>query len=104
MLLLGPRPSHVSDIIEEYEIGWHVAHGDVPGMIRALQALADTPRETLRQMGARARAAVDERFSKETLCSQFVDAVVRDLPRPAAAGSTTAASTPAQVSTQRPTG
>lgn len=80
VLLLGPRPSHASDILDEYDIGWQVAHGDVPGMIRALQAVADTPREQLRQMGDRARAAVDDRFSKEALCSQFVDAVVRDLP------------------------
>ncbi len=97
VLLLGPRPSHASDILDEYGIGWHVSHGDVPGMIGALRTVAETPWGTLRQMGERARAAVDDRFSKEALCSQFVDAVVRDLPKPVTAVPSVDVSTPAQV-------
>ena len=31
ILLLGPAPCHVSDLIEQYKIGWHVEHDDVDG-------------------------------------------------------------------------
>lgn len=99
VLLLGPSPSHAADILDETQIGWHVAHGDVPGMVRTLLAVADTPRDTLRQMGARARAAVEARFRKEALCNQFVDVVVRDLPKAAPLGRLEPDQSPAPVST-----
>ena len=31
ILFLGPRPSHVSDLLDAHHLGLHVAHGDVDG-------------------------------------------------------------------------
>jgi colanic acid biosynthesis glycosyl transferase WcaI len=79
ILALGPKPSHVSDLIEQHGIGWHIEHGDVDGCERALRQMLAMPREQLRAMGERGAQAVSQSLSKRTLCSQFVDVVERGI-------------------------
>lgn len=73
ILFLGPRPSHVSDLIDEHEIGWHVEHGDVQGAIDAIDAMLRTGDDRLRYMGERARSAIQSGLSKRALCGRFCD-------------------------------
>ncbi len=75
VLLVGPSPSHISDIIDEFDIGWQVAHGDVEGAIRAIRSILETPAEVLAERGTRARAAITESLSKEVLCGRFCDVI-----------------------------
>ncbi|MGD9690641.1 MAG: glycosyltransferase family 4 protein [Phycisphaerales bacterium] len=82
ILLLGPSPSHVSDLIEQHRIGWHVAHGDTAGAVRVLREMLATPPEQLAQMGERAAAVISTTLSKATLCGSFCDVLCRGLPRP----------------------
>ncbi len=37
ILFNGPRPSHVSDLLDEHGFGRHAAHGDVDGTVAALR-------------------------------------------------------------------
>lgn len=71
ILALGPRRSHIAELVREHDLGWHVEHGDVEGAVAALTRAADAPRESLRAIGARARALMRERYDKSRLLDQF---------------------------------
>lgn len=86
ILALGPKPSHVSDLIEQHAIGWHIEHGDVDGCERALREMLAMPREQLRAMGERGARAVSQSLSKRVLCEQFVDVVERGIGKAGGAG------------------
>lgn len=80
ILLLGPDPCHVSDIIREHRIGWHIRHGDVEGAVRTIEEILATPREELEAMGRRARELASSRFSMQELRARFCDVVERAIP------------------------
>lgn len=73
VLLLGPRPCHVSDILDKHGIGWHVQHGDVQGCIDAIKAAASTPQPQIEAMGAKALEVLNASLSKRELCGRFCD-------------------------------
>jgi glycosyltransferase involved in cell wall biosynthesis len=73
VLLVGPRPSHAADLIDEHAIGWQVDHGDEPGLIDRLREVVKLPRAELAAMGARAQQVVRRRFDKELLCGAMCD-------------------------------
>lgn len=84
VLLLGPRPCHVSDLIEQHRIGWHIAHGDVDGAVRTLREALATPAAELAAMGERAAKVVSSSLSKRELSGRFCDVLEAGL---AGAGS-----------------
>jgi glycosyltransferase involved in cell wall biosynthesis len=71
--LLGPSPSHVSDLLERHDIGWHVGHGDVDGAVRAVEEMAAAGRERMSEMGLRAKRAIEGELSKRVLCGRLCD-------------------------------
>ena len=77
VLFLGPRPSHVSDLLDQHEIGWHVAHGDVEGMVRAIERIRQTPAETMARMGQTARRVLQADMGQAILCGRFCDHLER---------------------------
>jgi len=82
VLLLGPNPCHVSDIIEQHRIGWHIAHGDIEGAVRTLREVLATPAAELAAMGERAAKVISSSLSKRELSGRFCDVMERGLPRP----------------------
>ena len=86
ILLLGPTPSHISDLIADYQIGWQVPHGDVKEAERILRLILNTPVENLLEMGQRAGEIIGDKLSKEYLLRQFCDILQRGLPDPAHGG------------------
>ena len=75
VLFLGPRPSHVSDLLDRHDFGWQVSHGDVEAMVATLRAMADTPAEVLAEKGGTARRVLDESLSQERLCGQMCERI-----------------------------
>lgn len=73
ILFIGPRPSHVSDLLDEHAIGWHVSHGDVERCVAVLREILESPPAHLAAMGAQARSVVESRLSKASLCGQLCD-------------------------------
>jgi glycosyltransferase involved in cell wall biosynthesis len=73
LLYVGPRPSHVTDLMDRHDIGWEVAHGDIEQAVEALTAIADADTATLQKLGQRAREAVlgefDPTLLSDRLCS-----------------------------------
>lgn len=82
ILLLGPNPCHVSDLIEKHKIGWHISHGDVDGAERVIKQILATPREELAAMGERAAEVIRTQLSKDILQTKFCDVLQKDLPVP----------------------
>jgi colanic acid biosynthesis glycosyl transferase WcaI len=75
ILYFGPQPSHVSDILEQHAIGWHVPHGDVPAAIRAIETARATSREELTTIGKRASSVIQENNSQSVLSSRLCEAL-----------------------------
>ena len=73
VLFLGPRPSHVSDLLDGHLIGWHVTHGDVDGAVRAIEGARCTSTEELAAMGDRARALLQRGMNQAMLCGCLCD-------------------------------
>ena len=68
---------HVSDLLDRHEIGWHVAHGDVEGMVRAIEQIRRTPAETMNRMGQTARRVLQADMGQAILCGRFCDHLER---------------------------
>lgn len=81
ILFVGPRPSHVTDLLDRQDVGWHVAHGDGDGCAEQIEAITALPPERLREMGDNARAYVDERYTQARLLGEFCDVVERAIRR-----------------------
>lgn len=73
ILFFGPKPSHVSDLLDAHTIGWHVAHGDVEGALAALAAARRAPAEELAAMGRRARQVLQGGMNQAKLCGRLCD-------------------------------
>jgi glycosyltransferase involved in cell wall biosynthesis len=79
ILFLGPRPSHVSDLLEDHGIGWHVAHGDVDAAVRAIEQAVATAGDERAAMGRRARDVMRRTLSQHELCGRLCDGLERAL-------------------------
>jgi hypothetical protein len=77
ILYLGPRPSHISDLLERYDIGRHVSHGDLDAAVDAVHWFRSAPPEQLRETGRRAQVVLRQNLSQQVLCNRFCDALER---------------------------
>jgi colanic acid biosynthesis glycosyl transferase WcaI len=75
VLFLGPRPSHVSDLLEQCDMGIQISHGDVAGMVDAIDRLRTASAEDMRAMGENGRNALRNTLGQTRLCGSLCDAV-----------------------------
>jgi glycosyltransferase involved in cell wall biosynthesis len=75
IFFLGPRPSHISDILDVHPIGVSIAHGDVAGAVAALRRLREMTPGQLEAMGGRAREVLAAELSQKLLRDRFCDAL-----------------------------
>lgn len=109
ILFFGPRPSHVSDLLDAHPIGMHVAHGDVAGAVESIRRLRDLRDGVRREMGRSARHVLRATLSQSLLCGRLCDAMERALSlgpahanrNGAAPESTTAAAAPVPPGSHR---
>jgi colanic acid biosynthesis glycosyl transferase WcaI len=73
ILFLGPSPSHISDLLEQHPIGWHVNHGDVPGAVAAIKQILATDPTKRMEMGRTAQDVLQRELSQSLLCGRFCD-------------------------------
>jgi len=79
ILLVGPDENHVSDILRENDIGWHVRHGDVDGAERVLREIAGAAPGVLAEKGQRAREVMAAMGRKSVACGRVCDVLERGL-------------------------
>ena len=77
ILFVGPRPSHVTDMLDATDIGRAVMHGDVDGCIAVIRELATMPADRRDAMGERAAVFVAEHFDHVGLVTRFCDEAER---------------------------
>jgi glycosyltransferase involved in cell wall biosynthesis len=75
ILFLGPKPSHISDLLDRHDIGIQVCHGDVAGVVAAIRRFRQMSSEQLQSMGQTAQAALSQSLSESQLRAKFCDAV-----------------------------
>ena len=75
ILLFGPRKCHVTELIDLYDIGWQVDHGDVARAVRIITETASSKSERAEKMGNRSLMAIKDDLSKERLCGRFMEVV-----------------------------
>ena len=75
VLLIGPEPSHVSDLVEKEGFGWRVDYGDTDRLVTVLDEILATDQERMTRLGERARSILDERFSHQKLFGGVADLV-----------------------------
>ena len=73
VLYFGPRPSHVSDLLDRHQFGIAVKHGDSHGAIAAIEQLRRTSPDELNRMGAVAQQVLGRNLSQEILCGRLCD-------------------------------
>jgi hypothetical protein len=79
VLFAGPEPSHVTDLIDRYKLGWRIPAHDPAAVAKTMRGIAQLNGGELRAAGERARRAIDEDLSKPRLCGQFCDIVSQGL-------------------------
>ena len=75
ILLVGPDPSHVTDLIRGHNIGWQISHGDIDGAVETIRRIAAMSPSDREMMGARAAEIIRETLSKSQLCGRFCDVI-----------------------------
>ncbi len=75
ILFVGPRDSHVGEILAADQLGWRVDHGDIDGAVAALREVLATDPAALRAMGDRAFDAMRRKYTKTVLLERFCDAL-----------------------------
>jgi colanic acid biosynthesis glycosyl transferase WcaI len=75
ILFFGPKPSHISDLLEKHNIGIHVPHGDVPAALAAIRKFRQMTPADLQAMGKTAQTVLERSLSQSLLCGQFCDFV-----------------------------
>jgi colanic acid biosynthesis glycosyl transferase WcaI len=75
VLFLGPQPSHATDLIERFDVGWHMRQGDVESLVEKLQSAVELHDSDRAAIGQRAQAAIAKNYSKAILCEAFCDVI-----------------------------
>ncbi len=75
LFLVGPHDCPVAELIDRYDVGWRVDHGDVDGAERLVRWLADADRAAIVERGRRARDAIRSDLSRTTLRARLCDVV-----------------------------
>jgi hypothetical protein len=75
VLFFGPKPSHVSDLIDRHPIGRHVLHGDVDAAVVTLRELADMPEVDRMRMGQVGRDVLNDQLSQAKPCGEMCDRI-----------------------------
>ncbi len=75
VLFLGPRPSHISDLLDRHEFGRHISHGDTDAAEAAVLTFYNTDAGKLEELGQTAQRLLRSNLSQDQLCGQFCDEV-----------------------------
>ena len=80
ILFFGPAASHAGEIVAGADIGWTVAHGDVPAAVTAIRAAAALVPEAAATIGCRSKKLGLGTYARRSLmgrCGDIVDDTCR---------------------------
>jgi len=71
-VFIGPRASHLGELVRDSGLGCQVAHGDVPGLLAAIADARAFDPARLEEILRRSRAYMEEGLSRDRLCGRLV--------------------------------
>jgi len=74
VLFIGPRESHVGDILATQPVGWQAVHGDTDAVVTILLQLLVSP-TAVEAAGHLAKEVADLQFGAARLCGEFCDVI-----------------------------
>lgn len=75
VLFIGPKESHLGELVVENGFGWVVEHGDVDALAAVIDKIAAMSREEREAMGAIGRKVLDDNYSADEVGGRFCDLV-----------------------------
>ena len=75
ILYIGPRPSHISDILEECQGNISVEHGEVKKLENQLLKFANMDEEDRNKVGLENMLYVQNRFTRQKLVGEIIEAI-----------------------------
>jgi colanic acid biosynthesis glycosyl transferase WcaI len=75
ILALGPRESHLGDIVAKSGCGWIHRHGDVDGIVATLEGFAAMPQAERDSLGSRALHYLQNQYRPATLLARMCDII-----------------------------
>ena len=79
-LFIGPKDSHVADLIVDYPFGYHVEHGNVEGVIKTIETVRNLSPESLGVIASENQALVKTYFTPQRVLESFHAQVLGPLP------------------------
>ena len=73
VLYIGPRQSHVADLLAECPGNLQASHGASDSLVQDLRAFADLPEIERARIGAANREYVLQRFTRQRLCGRLIN-------------------------------
>jgi len=81
ILLIGPRESHIGNLIDDYKVGWSVERGQVDELVALVEDIQAGKAGDIQAMGRDGLAAIRESLSPEALRGKLCDVIEEDLTR-----------------------
>ncbi|MEE2887459.1 MAG: glycosyltransferase family 4 protein [Planctomycetota bacterium] len=79
ILLVGPRESHIGNLIDEYQVGWSVERDQVDEMVQLVEEIAGGQAGDLEAMGRGGLEAIRKSLSPEVLRGRLCDVIEEGL-------------------------
>jgi hypothetical protein len=76
ILYIGPKESHVGDILDELNRNIHVEHGEVDRLVNELNQFAESKMDVLEKIGIENKKYAELNFDPDVLKNKMVEAVV----------------------------
>lgn len=73
ILFFGPEASHAGDILNRWDVGWRIDHGDASSAAATIRRAANTDRDTVVKMGKAAAMVERTHFSRSSLVGAVAD-------------------------------
>ncbi len=74
-IFIGPKDSHVVDLLGEVKMGYHVEHGDIVGFLAAVEKVRSLRKEELIAGAVINRAVVERSYTRDYVCQKFLEAL-----------------------------
>ena len=75
VLFIGPRQSHLGELVSLCGFGWVVEHGDADRLEQLIDEIAALTPEQREAIGARGREVLEKSYSADTLAGRFCELV-----------------------------
>lgn len=75
VLYIGPKKSHLGELVSQHEFGWVIEHGNAKELSQLIAKIALLPQTDLQAIGRKGQALIEGDYSTEVLAEKFCDLI-----------------------------